>query len=135
MIEHDPGNLRVALADDEGLIVESLERLLVESGYDVVGTAADGPGAVDMAERLRPDVLLLDLRMPGLTGIEVAALLQKTLPALRVIILSAYDDAGLQLAAERVPVAAYLVKGCSARAIFRAIGDAISQTPPTDQTS
>ena len=66
-----------------------------------------------LAEQLRPDVLLVDLRMPKLTGLDVARRLQTSAPDVGVIILSAYDDV------EQIPVAGYLVKGCSATLIFR----------------
>jgi DNA-binding NarL/FixJ family response regulator len=115
---------RVVLADDEPIILEALRQLLEESGCDVVDTATDGITAVELADDLHPDVLVADLRMPGLTGLEVAAQLRKRTPPVPVVILSAYDDVGLQLAAERIPVAAYLVKGCSSRALVAAINAA-----------
>jgi two-component system response regulator YesN len=83
-----------------------------------------------MAESLHPDVVLADLRMPRMTGLEVATALRVSSPDVPVIILSAYDDVGLQLAAERIPVAAYLVKGCSSREIFSAIREAAKSTIP-----
>jgi len=121
---------RVLLADDEEIILHSLSELLKESGFDVVGTAPDGEAALSMAESLHPDVLVADLRMPRMTGLEVATALRASRPDLPVIILSAYDDVGLQLAAERIPVAAYLVKGCSSREIFGAIRDAAKSAIP-----
>jgi DNA-binding NarL/FixJ family response regulator len=125
-----PAPFRVLLADDEEIILHSLSELLKESGFDVVGAAADGREAVSMAERLHPDVVVADLRMPGLTGLEVATALRESRPEVPVIILSAYDDVGLQLAAERIPVAAYLVKGCSSREIFAAIRNAAMSAVP-----
>ena len=123
---------RVLLADDEEIILHSLSELLKESGFTVVGAAQDGEAAVAMAESLHPDVVLADLRMPRMTGLEVATALRESCPDVPVIILSAYDDVGLQLAAERIPVAAYLVKGCSSREIFSALRNAAkSATPAT----
>jgi DNA-binding NarL/FixJ family response regulator len=126
MTDQASPRVRIVLADDEPVILEALRQLLEELGYDVVGTAADGGKAVELAEQLLPDVMVVDLRMPVLTGIEVASVLGISCPTLPVIVLSAYDDAGLQLAAERVPVSAYLVKGCSSREIVGAIRDAVS---------
>jgi DNA-binding NarL/FixJ family response regulator len=124
-----PRRCRVLLADDDETILGALRGLLEEFGFDVVGTAPDGVAAVSLAETLRPDVMLADLRMPHLTGFEVAAALQESCPDVPVIILSAYDDAGLQLAAELIPVAGYLVKGCSSREIFAAIHNAVPGAP------
>lgn len=116
--------VRVVLADDEPTILDALVQLLGKAGYQVVGIAIDGASALKTVEDLRPDVLVVDFRMPGVTAIDVAARLRARVPEVRVIILSADDDANLQMAAERVPVAAYLVKGCSSLMIFRAIDQA-----------
>jgi YesN/AraC family two-component response regulator len=113
--------VRVLLADDEPVILDALRQLLEDFGYDVVGTARDGAEALNMAITTKPDVVIADLRMPELTGLELASRLRELLPRLPVIILSAYGDVGLQLAAEKVPVAAYLVKGCSSREIDGAL--------------
>jgi DNA-binding NarL/FixJ family response regulator len=124
------GSVRVILADDEEVILVALRQLLEASGFDVVGTASDGVAAADLARELHPDVLVADHRMPGMTGIELAVLLRTSVPGLPVIILSAYDDASLQLEAEQVPVSAYLVKGCSSRDIFQALREAAAGTDP-----
>ena len=128
-----PAGLRIVVADDDAAILHALRMLLEEAGYTVVGTATDGPETLALVEELTPDLLLVDLRMPGLTGLQVAAQLRERMPGLQVIVLSAYDDAGLQLAAERIPVAGYLVKGCSSRLIFQAIDDALARPGWADQ--
>jgi DNA-binding NarL/FixJ family response regulator len=115
---------RILLADDEPTILEVLAELLRDEGYDVVGTTTDGVTALDAARELRPDVLIIDHDMPKLNGLDVARSLHDA--AVPVIIFSAYDDAGLQIEAERAAVAAYLVKGCSSRLIVKAIEDAVS---------
>lgn len=119
----------LVLADDEPMILGALKELLEEAGYSVLGTAATGPDAVEVVELLQPDILLVDFRMPGLTGLEVAALMRERMPQLSVIVFSAYDDTSLQLEAEQIPVAAYLVKGCASRAIFKAIEEAKPSYP------
>src|SRR5690242_18874741 len=103
-------HVRMIVADDENALRRALTQLLTEAGYDVVATASDGVEAVAMAEQLLPNVVILDLRMPGMTGIEAATVLRERLPNMHIIILSAYDDAGLQVVAERIPISAYLVK-------------------------
>jgi len=119
---------KLVLADDDHRLLQALRELLSEAGYTVLGVAPDGPEAVEMADELRPDVLIVDHRMPGLSGADVATVLKARVPGLPVIILSAYDDAGLQVQAERIPVAAYLVKGCSARVMFSAIDNAAARS-------
>jgi len=95
-----------------------------------VGAVADGVSAVEEAVRLGPDVVLADLRMPGLTGIEVAAVLSERAPGVAVAVLSAYDDVAVQVSAERSPVVAFLVKGCSSREIFHTIDSCVAPVLP-----
>lgn len=125
-IEAESRRVRVVVADDDTALLEALQALLEDGGYDVVGTATDGQQALQVVEEVRPDLLMVDLRMPLLTGLAVASELHERHPGLPVILLSAYDDASLQLAAERLNVASYLVKGCSSRHIFRAIDEAVA---------
>jgi len=121
---------RLLLADDEPSMLAALQGLLGAAGYEVVGAVGDGVSAVEQAMRLQPALVLADLRMPGLTGIEVAVALRKRAPGLPVVVLSAYDDVATQVAAERSPVAAFLVKGCSSRDIFAAIDNCTEGAEP-----
>lgn len=105
---------RVLVVDDDDGIRQALCDLLREEGVDVVGAGADGTQAVEMAGELKPDVVLMDLRMPGLSGSEATAKIRAEQPNLQVIILSAYDDPALNKSAEEAGAYAYLVKGCSA---------------------
>lgn len=107
----------VLLADDEAAFRDAMRELLAELGFTVVGEAANGEEAVAMAEELHPDVLLMDLRMPVLDGIEAARRLRERLPTVPVVILSAYEDAGLFRGAQEAGVYCYLVKGCRAQMI------------------
>jgi YesN/AraC family two-component response regulator len=108
---------RVLLVDDERAIREALGDLLEEVGFDVVGMASDGAEAVELAAELRPAVVLMDLRMPRMDGIEAAQHIKAADPATQVVILSAYEDDSLQDGAHDVGVARYLVKGCRPTAI------------------
>ena len=121
---------RVLLADDEPAMLAALRGLLEAAGYQDVGAVADGLSAVEEAVRLRPDVVLADLRMPGLTGIEVAAALSERVPSVAVAVLSAYDDVAVQVSAERSSVVAFLVKGCSSREIFHTIDSCVAAVLP-----
>jgi DNA-binding NarL/FixJ family response regulator len=121
---------RVLLADDEPAMLAALRGLLEAAGYRVVASVGDGLSAVEEAVRLQPDVVLADLRMPGLTGIEVAAALCERAPAVAVAVLSAYDDVSVQVSAERSAVVAFLVKGCSSREIFHTIDSCVAPVLP-----
>ena len=105
---------RVIVVDDDDGIRQALRDLLTEEGVEVLGEASDGQGAIEMARDLKPDVVLMDLRMPGLSGSEATSLIRGEQPHIQVIILSAYDDPALNKSAEEAGAYAYLVKGCSA---------------------
>ena len=120
---------RVLLADDEPAMLAALCGLLKAAGYQVVGAVGDGLRAVEEAVRLVPDIVLADLRMPGLSGIEVADALRQRAPGVAVAVLSAYDDVAVQVTAERSAVVAFLVKGCSSRDIFRTIDSFAPSSP------
>jgi two-component system invasion response regulator UvrY len=108
---------RVLVADDEDGVRRALLGMLEDEGISIVGEAVDGPDAVALARDLAPDVVLMDLRMPGMGGIEATRLIKESVPFSQVIILTIYDDATLSQGAEDVGVYAYLVKGCSGRLI------------------
>jgi two-component system, chemotaxis family, chemotaxis protein CheY len=103
---------RVMLADDDKGFREMLRDLLSDEGFQVVGEAADGAEAVEMAPKVSPDVVFMDLRMPEVDGIEATRMVKSVLPYAQVIILSAYGDPGLQRGAEQAGVYCYLIKGC-----------------------
>ena len=117
--------VRIVIADDEPTIRAALGELLADAGYQVVGSAADGKSALDLIDSLHPAVAILDHQMPQMTGIEVASDLKERGSPVRVIVLSACDDTGLQVIAEKVAVDAYLVKGCSSRDIFASVDRAV----------
>src|SRR5258708_33915110 len=85
--------LRVVLADDHALVREGTRRLLeVESDVEVVAEAASGEEAVDAAQRLHPDIAIIDIAMPGMGGIEATRKIKVYCPGTAVLVLSAYDD-------------------------------------------
>ncbi|MBA3524221.1 MAG: response regulator [Geodermatophilaceae bacterium] len=101
--------LRVLIAEDEALIRLDLKEMLEEEGYSVVGEAADGAQAVTLAEELRPDLVFLDIKMPGMDGLEAAEQIagRRIAP---VVILTAFSQRDLVERARDVGAMAYLVK-------------------------
>src|SRR5437868_6391240 len=113
--------LRVLIADDEPLAAERLQLLLARcEGIDLVGTATDGDSTVRMAEALTPDLLLLDIAMPGLDGIGVARALAERRPSPAVIFITAFDQ--FAVAAFEVEAVDYLMKPVEPSRLQRALG-------------
>jgi len=115
---------RILIADDEPDIREYLERILVRLGHVVVGAAQDGNELVAQCRTLRPDLVMTDIRMPGLDGIEAAAQIHREHPT-AVILLSAQFDAELIERAEVSAVQAYLVKPIKASDLLPTIALAL----------
>jgi len=114
--------LRVLLADDHDVMREGLATLLQDTpGFDVVAQAGDGFDAVRLARKLEPDVVLMDLAMPDMDGIEATAEILKTHPHIRVIGLSMYDDPDAAQKMFEAGASAYLCKSDSADDIMDAI--------------
>lgn len=101
--------MRVLIADDEALIRMGLKGMLEEMGHQVVGAAADGIRAVELARQTQPDLAILDIKMPGMDGLEAARLITAERP-MPILILTAYSDRELVERAKEVAVLAYLVK-------------------------
>jgi DNA-binding NarL/FixJ family response regulator len=103
--------LRVLLADDHALVRAGMRSLLRDiPGVEVVGEAADGAEALAVAARERPDAVLLDIAMKGMSGLEAAARFREQLPGVKVIILSMHASEEYVLQALRAGAAAYLIK-------------------------
>lgn len=103
--------LRVLLADDHALVRAGMRSLLRDiPGVEVVGEAADGAEALAVAARERPDAVLLDIAMKGMSGLEAAARFREQLPGIKVIILSMHASEEYVLQALRAGAAAYLIK-------------------------
>jgi len=112
--------LRVLIADDEPLAAERLQLLLARAdGATLVGTASDGESAVNMAKALSPDLLLLDIAMPGMDGIEVARSLAGQTPPPAVVFVTAFDQ--FAVAAFEVAAVDYLMKPVDPARLQRAL--------------
>lgn len=105
--------MRVLLADDHTLLREGLRRSLEDAGVEVVAEAADGEEAVRLAGDHRPDVVLMDVSMPRLGGVDATRAIRSDYPEVEVLILTMHADASVVNDAVRAGAAGYLVKDCT----------------------
>ncbi|AZN43814.1 response regulator [Paenibacillus albus] len=114
--------MKIVIVDDQRLMREGLATIIgLEEGMEVVGTAVDGRDAYNQVVELHPDVVLMDIRMPGMDGIEGAELILRNVPETKVLILTTFDDAELILQALEKGVHGYLLKDLPSEAIVSAI--------------
>lgn len=112
----------IVLAEDHQILREGLRALLsAEPDLSVVGEAAEGLGVADMVERLRPDLLVVDLMMPGLGGLDVLIQVRQRVPQTRAIVLSMHADESYVLAALRNGAVGYVLKNAGVEDLLRAI--------------
>jgi DNA-binding NarL/FixJ family response regulator len=114
------------LADDHRMLREGLRRSMSEQGFDIVGEAGDGDEAVRLAEKLEPDVVLMDVTMPGVDGVEATRQIKGTMPQIRVVMLTMHADQEVLAEAIRAGASGYLVKDCSTEEIASAVRLAVS---------
>jgi DNA-binding NarL/FixJ family response regulator len=117
--------VRILLADDHALFRDGLASLLVAWGHDVVGQAADGVAAVDLAARLRPDVVLMDVAMPGGGGLGATREIAAATPGVAIVMLTASEDVDDLFAAIKAGARGYLLKNLEAaelRGMLEAVG-------------
>lgn len=114
--------IRVLVADDHTVVREGIRHVLEgEPGFEVVAEAANGADLLALATRHRPDVVVLDISMPGESGIAVTARLRRTLPETRILILSMYDNPEYVLESVRAGAHGYILKDTAATELRRAI--------------
>jgi DNA-binding NarL/FixJ family response regulator len=114
--------LRIVAADDHSVVREGLRALLsAVEGYELVGTAATGTEAVKAAVTLRPDVLVMDIQMPDMTGIEATREIRRVAPTVAVLMLTMFDDDESVFAAMRAGALGYVLKGAAPESMIRAI--------------
>ncbi len=118
--------IRVLVAEDDFLVRKKTVHILKHSGYEVVGEAGTGQEALDMTEARSPDIILMDIKMPDLDGLEATRLIQERCPT-PVVILSAHETMDLVERASRVGAGAYLTKPLRAEEVGRAIAIAMAR--------
>jgi DNA-binding NarL/FixJ family response regulator len=117
-----PPPTRVLLVDDHELAREALRSVLTPvQGYAVVGEAADGQTALRVARQVRPELVLMDLRMPGLDGLATTRALLAEMPDTRVVVLTSFEQRALVLDAIRAGAAGYLLKGASRQEVLETV--------------
>jgi DNA-binding NarL/FixJ family response regulator len=119
--------IRTLLADDHTIVREGLRALLLaDSGIEVVGEAVNGREAVDLAMALRPDVVVMDIAMPQLNGLEATSKIHAALPQTKVIILSAHSDDAYIDRVIAIGASGFLIKQTSAQILARAIHEVMT---------
>jgi DNA-binding NarL/FixJ family response regulator len=113
--------IRLMLADDHRMLREGLRRSMTDQGFDIVGEAGDGDEAVRMAERIRPDVILMDVTMPEIDGVEATRQIHSTMPDTKVVMLTMHADQDVLRSALAAGASGYLIKDCSVDEISETI--------------
>jgi DNA-binding NarL/FixJ family response regulator len=118
--------VRILVVDDHQMLREALVGMLELSGFEVVGAVPDGADATSLAAELLPDVVLMDLSMPVLNGLDATRLLREVAPATAIVVFSAFDGAELKRQAFAAGAVAYLPKGCSAERLRATVEAAVT---------
>ena len=114
--------MRVIICDDQALIREGLEMILkLDANIEVVGLAQDGAEAVELAEKKKPDLVLMDLKMPGMNGVEATRRIHLSSPDIKILILTTYDDDSWVFDAIRAGASGYLLKDTPREDVIKAI--------------
>ncbi len=125
---------RILLADDHAVVLEGLRRILDRPDFEIVGEARDGIAMLQAAEELRPDVIIVDVTMPRLNGIEAARQLRKSDRTTKFVFLSMHSEAAYARAALAVGAAAYVLKSSAAEELVDAIDAVLNESAPAEAT-
>ena len=114
--------MKILLCDDQAVIRDGLEMLLtLEKDFQVVGSAQDGHEALELAAKKSPDLVLMDLKMPGMNGIEATREIRKKFPDIKILVLTTYDEDEWVFDAIRAGASGYLLKDTPRQKIIEAI--------------
>lgn len=114
-------SLRILLAEDHVIVLQGLRAILEKEGFEVVGEASDGREAVRLAEKLRPDLAVIDVAMPLLNGVDAAREIMRASPGTRTVMLSVHSEEHYVIEALRAGATGYLVKTKAAQDLVQAI--------------
>jgi DNA-binding NarL/FixJ family response regulator len=118
----ETSNLRVLIADDHPLFRDGLKTMLTSSPFtELVGEASDGEEAVSLAADLQPDVVVMDVQMPGMSGIEATRRIMRDSPQVRVLVVTMFEDDATVFSAMRAGARGYVLKGANYAEMLRAI--------------
>ena len=121
--------MRLLIADDHVLFRDSLQSLVETRGHEVVGAASNGEDAIELARQVRPDVVLMDLSMPGMDGLEATRRLSAELPEVKVVVLTASNEDEDLFEAIKAGAEGYLLKDLQAERFF-ALLDGVARGEP-----
>lgn len=118
--------ISIVLADDHPVVRRGMQALLeAEPDFSIVGETGDGLETVRLVERLQPEILVLDLMMPGLSGLEVLRIVRQRSPQSRIVVLSMYSDNAFVAEALKNGATGYVLKGCEEENLVRAVREAV----------
>lgn len=120
---------KIFIADDHPILVKGLEDLLVEKGYEVIGTATNGQAAMNFILKQTPDIAILDVEMPFLTGIEIAKTAMKNNIKTKIILITLHKEVELYLQAKKLNIYGYLLKEFAVEEIGKCI-QSVSDNQP-----
>jgi DNA-binding NarL/FixJ family response regulator len=125
--------IRVLIADDHGMVRTGLVEMLSGSEVEVVGTASTGKQAVQLTEKLKPDVVLLDIRLPEMDGLEVLERIRQRHPQIKVVILTNYDNPTYMARAAALGASDFLLKSASRDELLAALRAAAAGQSPVGE--
>ncbi len=128
------GTIRIVIADDHALVREGLRSMLEdEPGLEVVGEASNGREAIELCRRSRPDLVLMDVRMPDMDGLEATRAIKREYPSIGVLMVTMHENPDYLLEALGAGAAGYILKGASGDRLLSAINRTIEGESPLDQ--
>ena len=117
--------IKILLADDQTILTEGIKSVLETCrDFEIVGTAQDGVEAVELAAKLNPDVVLMDIRMPNMNGVVATKRIKENTPDIKIIVLTTFDDSDYILSAINNGASGYLLKDIGATALIDSIKNA-----------
>jgi len=114
--------IKIVIADDHPLMIDGIKTALIDcSEIKIIGVAKNGFEAIELVKTKNPDLVLLDIRMPKLDGIDAAKILKKQFSELKIIILSQYGERGFIRRCQKIGIDGYLIKGCGPKELINTI--------------